>query len=376
MPNPRQDPDRIPGDNLRLVVTSSGNSRGFEFSGWESVEVARSIDSAAGSFALSVSGFTPWPIRSGDAVQLDIAGEPVITGHCDSMVASIDGKRRTVKVSGRDLAADLVDCSATNLPGEFVGLDLLRLAQEIARPYGVDVIAGSNLSSPIFPIFTLQQSESAWSAIERACRLRGFLAFSNASGQLQISKPAASSAEIDLRESPTGNVLAASVKISTKDRYSTYIVRGQAAGSDDGWGESVLAVEGRAADELVLRERTLVIIGEGPVTFASATDRAQWEATVRAARAAQLSVTVQGWRQYHPDGQLWRINQKVSVRIPSLQIEATMLIRSVKFARGNNGTVTELGLVRQDAYEPKPLVESSTDPFDDIASGEALEYEE
>jgi prophage tail gpP-like protein len=130
-------------------------------------------------------------------------------------------------------------------------------------------------------------------------------------------------------------------------------------------------VRGEAVDSGVRRtDRVLVLHAEESLTKEQAKIRAQWEATVRAARAAAVSVTVQGWRQ--ATGELWPVNARVAVRAPRLGIDGPMLITQATYeVSSEGGTTTQLSLKRPDAFTPEPVFEkrSKVQPWDEIRRG-------
>jgi len=373
-------PDDVRGDELELLVN------GTAWRGWRALSVSRSIEQAAGQFTLETrtGPLEPIPIRPGDEVVARLSGDVrLVTGVVDTLEGSSDGSRRSITLAGRDRTAQLVDCSAPAEPGEYLAMDLEELTRAIAEPFGVSVRRQAHIPAlgERFDSFKLQQGEKAWAAIERACRMRALLAHSDGDGRLVLARPGETFAAVELVEGE--NVLASTFRYSIADRFSTYTVKGQGSGSDQSWGETVAAVRGTATDPEIELFRPLLVLAEGRVTFSSAKDRAEWEATVRAARAAVVGVTVQGWRQGDPRerGPAWEINQRVPVRIPSLGIKREMLVQSVQFGRDlDAGTVTQLQLVRRDAYLPQPEVDAEENPFGELlgtgAYGEGFGLEE
>ena len=373
-------PDDVEADELELLVN------GTTWRGWRSLSVSRSLEQAAGQFQVETrtGSLEPLPIRPGDEVVARLSGGVnLVTGVVDTLEGSSDGQRRSITLAGRDRTAQLVDCSAPAEPGEYKELDLEELARSLAEPFGVTVVreVDSLALGARFPSFKLQHGEKAWAAIERACRLRGILAHSDGEGRLVLSRPGAELAAVELVEGE--NVLASTFRYTLADRFSLYTVKGQGSGSDASWGETVAAVEGNATDPEIELFRPLLVLAEGRVTFSSAEDRAQWEATVRAARAAQVGVSVQGWRQGDPRerGPAWQVNQRVPVRIPSLGIKRELLVQAIQFSRGlDGGTLGQLTLVRRDAYQPQPAVDTGENPFGEILGtagyGQGFELEE
>jgi len=351
-------PHDIRGDELELLV------EGRAFTGWESMTVARALDVVSARFSMVVSEREPFPIRPGQECTVRLAGTTIVTGQVDALELKGDANGRQFTVAGRDRTGDLVDCSELTDPGEWSDLSLLELAQEIANPFGIEVRALFTEELEDFFLFRRQPGETAWSAIERACRLRGVLAFSDGSGALILDRPASSSSATALVEGE--NLEEWAVRVDQSNRFRNYYVRGQTSGSDDYSGQLASEIEGQALDPAVRRFRPLLVLAEGAVTFDDAQDRANWEAAVRAARAARLEVTVQGWRQTAPAGPVWTINQLVPVRIPSARMRRTLLVDEVTFERSGAGTRTRLGLARPDAYRSQPVVED----FDDFLEGD------
>lgn len=338
-------------DELKLTVG------GRIYGGWEDVEISRRLETVAGGFRLSVTDrwsgqAQPWPILAGDACRLAINGETVIDGYVDQAAPSLDGGKRSLSVSGRDRTGDVVDCSAIHAAAEWHNIGLLRLAGILCEPFGVSVRTDVALSEP-FGKFAVQPGETAWEALERACRLRAVLATSDGAGGVLITRTGRQRAVDDLVQGE--NILAGDATFDMARRYSRYIVKGQGAGTDFSFGEAVAEVSGGAADAGVPRYRPLLVMAEGAATGGVAQQRAQWEATVRAARGAAANIKVQGWTQRN--GRLWLPNHLVRVTCPWLQLDGEMLIGGVTYRKSNaNGTTTTLQLMRPDALTPKPEV--------------------
>lgn len=348
---PSLDPHTEEPDDV--VVICNGRS----ISGWKSVEITRRLDAASGSFSLEIQHVEPWPIRAGDEVRILVGGTTVVTGYVDTIDAAIDANTTSLTVSGRDRTEDLVDCAAPESPAELRGVNLEELAQHLCAPLSIDVITRLPEDLP-FDVFRVNRGETGWSALERACRKRGVLAFPDERGFLVLAHPATSRSDRDLGD---GDYLAANLRWQQAERFRVYVVTGQRPGSDDSWGAAVSEIRGEASDLSVDRPRRLVRAAEGPVNQAQAEQYAQWMATFRAARAAQVSLQLQGWRQ-SPRGELWKVNQLVAVAIKRWRLEGELLlINAVKFSYPPRTTTLEL--VRRDAYAVEPQIDNERDPL-------------
>lgn len=326
---------------------------GTVYSGWEELTVSKSIEAIAGKFTLAVSSLDPFPILAGDECKLSLDGEVVITGWVDSVAADIDSSNRTVSVSGRDKAGDLVDCSALNDSQEFNDISFKSLMEKLVAPFGLKVTVIPSLEK--FTKFALQQ-ETVFSAIDRACKLRGVFPNSDNEGNIVFAEYGKTRSETGLALGQ--NVLSGSSSFDHTDRFRDYYVYGQQPGGENVYGDAAAKVDGKAKDSKIARYRPLIIVAEGAVNLGVAQQRAQWEAAVRAARAITLTVTVQGWKKA-PDAGLWQVNEIVSCDLQQLGVGGDMLIKDLSYKISNGGGVTtEIGLTRPDAYIKQPDLEA------------------
>lgn len=361
------------------IVTLTVNGRAW--SGWESMTVSRSMEALAASFSLQLTD--RWEpegeqlIVSPDSpCTIALGGDVVVTGYVDDVDIGLADGTHTLSVRGRDASADMVDCSAVHQPGEWAGVSLSDIAAKLAAPFQVRVSPGI-VSPERFEKFAIQPGETAYTALERACRLRGVLPMADGLGGIVLAKPATDRATEALVEGQ--NVLEESVHFSRRDRYSHYMVRGQNAGSDDTSGEAVAHVSGAATDAALTRYRPLLVTAEGRATKLTARNRARYEAVVRAGRSAEVSVSVAGWRQ--GDGSLWPVNALVSVLLPTLRVSCDLVITSVEFSLSGSGSTTQLTLRRPDAFadesafaQPEPVVRTATDPTPVAQAAELADY--
>src|SRR3546814_9072431 len=77
-----------------------------------------------------------WTIRAGEACRVLLGGEVVINGWIDSVAPSFSVDNHAIRVTGRDRAADLVDCAAVHKPGSWSGRKLEQIATELVKPFG------------------------------------------------------------------------------------------------------------------------------------------------------------------------------------------------------------------------------------------------
>ncbi|MCL1915665.1 MAG: phage tail protein [Desulfovibrionaceae bacterium] len=342
-----------------------------DWSYWKSAEITRQIDAISGAFSISLAdrwaaeGGEAMPLAAGMKCALLIGKDPVILGYIDKAAPALSASDHGIGVSGRDRSADLVDCSAVHSPGHWMNIDVLRLARELAGPFGVPVYAEGDIGAPI-PSFKLEQGETAFEALNRALKLRELLACPDGAGGLALLKVGGRRNRTVLKQGE--NILAASVDYDLTDRFSDYLVLGQQPGSDDLFGLEASAVHASARDAAVRRYRPLIIRAENAVDSGAAQQRAAWERAVRAARSVTVTVTVPGFRQGAVgslEGPLWRLNALTSVDIPYLRLRQELLVTRITCRRDDSsGSVTVLELKDPASFRPEPKIQEPAPLWD------------
>ncbi len=335
---------------MKVTLTVNGK----EYSGWKTVSITRSMESAAGTFDVSLtekwSGQEEsWPILPGSACVVSIDGETVISGYVDDFIPSFDARSHTIRVTGRDKTCDLVDCSAIWKAGQWQNRNLLQIARDLCSPFGITVKAETSVGAA-FKTLTIQAGESVFEVLESAARQRGVLLVSNGMGGLLITRASDTLIKTALIEGE--NLLSASGQFSHKDRFSQYRVMGENAGSDFTTAQHNAKASATVTDKAIKRHRPLVIMAEQQGDAAKLKERAQWEANVRTGRGSTIQAVVQGWT--HADG-LWKPNTRVHVTSKKLKVDRPMLITSATFTLDEAGTKTDLSLCLPDAFKLLPI---------------------
>jgi prophage tail gpP-like protein len=333
---------------------------GLDYGGWKTVRITRSIEQLAGSFELGVS--ERWRtvdearrILPGEKCELEIEGTPVITGYVDELRVDYDANSHNVHVTGRDATGDLVDCSAIKGSGQFKGRTIEQIATDLCKPFGIDVSLadGVDAGKP-FTSFALQEGETVFEALARMAKIRALLLTSDGEGGLVITRAGVERCSTVLKNGL--NILGAAGSLDFKDRFSTYMVKAQAPGTDYWNAASAAHVRGVATDPVVKRYRPQIVVGESQADGLSAKDRAIWQSQLRAARSLNITVRVQDW--LHDEG-LWQPNTVVHVVDEWLQLDHDLLVKQCTFTQDDRqGTITELALCDPQAFKLIPLKES------------------
>lgn len=329
---------------------------GTRYAGWKSVDVRRGLEQVADSFEVSLaerwSERSPMPIKPGSEAVVRIDGEPVLTGYVDEVLPSYDARSHTIAVSGRSKTADLVDCSGPDASYE-APMTVLDVARELAGPFGIGVSAEANVGEPLQNP-AIEEGEPYAEAIVRLARHRALLVVPDVEGNLVLTQ--APRRQISTQLVLGENILKASGRFSTRDRFSEVMVHGQGVASDSWSGEAASEPAGTAKDPGIDRYRPTLVGASTPVDSQACTERAEWEVRQRIGRSRGVTYTLNGW--YHADG-LWTPGDEVVIRDPWLGLDgASWIVAEVQLLRGSNGERAELRVVPASAYDLRATPEA------------------
>lgn len=327
---------------------------GQPWNGWETLSYSRSIERMGGSFQVTLMqkpevGFLSATMRIGLPVQLEIDGQTVLDGYIDDVEHSYDEGSANISVAGRDKTGDLIDCAATvNGPFEFNNQRLEKIIAQVIKPFGITLAVDADTGAP-FRRVAIQPGETAYAFIDRICRFRAILPVSDGIGGLVLVKPAGEKSPGRLVYGQ--NIRRGQVQMHGAERFSLYVLKGQAEGFDSSTAGEISAGEGRATDTRITRYRPTVIMAETQGFTQTLTERAEWERNVRRGRGNTATYTVPGWYADAATQTLWKPNTLVWVDDAARQINREMLITSMTLERGSQGTLTTLELAVPEAYE-------------------------
>lgn len=340
----------MPAD-VRLLVN------GRKYGGWEGVRITVSMERLVGSFDLTAfdrwgGQSEPWAIAEEDACKVEVKDRQVIEGYVDGRSIALSATQRELRFRGKDTPAKLAECSAVLDKWTFRGATVADVAEKVAAPFGIRVSVQPGLALPRpKKKIVVSPGDSAYQAIEAAARAAGVLVVSDGRGGILITRAGTARASVSLVEGK--NLMGVTVDYDGTDRFHRYLVLTQVAGTAKASGRHT-RVRAEATDPGVRRtDRVLVIRPEKSMTADFAKRRADWEARVRAAKAETVSAVVRGWEQRSGED-LWLPNQLVGVHSPSIGVSGEMLISQVEYSLDDGGEVTQLRLVRPDAFTPEP----------------------
>ena len=380
-------PPRIPPPggpfSSRVTVTING----FQFQQVVRLMVSRDLANIAGVFDVVLVDDTrlfralpfAWgrpeggpETRQGQPITIAIDKEPVLIGWIDRASFRWSGEDIECHLQGRDKTGDLVDCAALpNGPAEFRGVDLLHVAEQVCKPFGIPVKAEVSVGAP-FTQLALQPHMTALALLESGARQRSILLVSDGVGGLLLTRGGNSKAPAALRLGE--NVQEITAEFDWTHRFSEYIVKQTSTRTNTG-GAPLLTTApplaasggsfygpftvqemrniintGRAIDPEVTRYRPTVRLTRTQSGMTSVQEQAEWMLRLARGLSDSVQLRVLDWRA-GPGLALWRPNAVTQVWDPYSGLDKEMLIAGVAHRLGPEGAVTDLRIAGRTAYD-------------------------
>ena len=343
-------------NNDDVVLSITGNGFTNSISGWTDVRISRGIERMPSDFDISMSEIFPGAnqiiARPGMPCTIDIGSDRVITGYIDRVINSIGAEEHPIRIIGRGMCQDLVDCSAVWHGGQFLNQTVFQIAQHVAKPFGIDVLCAT--PGAAFPQVCMTPGESPFALVSRLCMIRGLLCYEDEYGNWILGGVGSDGTGGGIEQG--ANVERASLILAMDQRFSDYTVIQQgAAFLADAIGNQALAVY-TVKDAQTPRFRPKYIMVEnGDAGDSVAIRRAQWEANRRLGRGYALTVTIDSWRDL--DGDLWYPNTLAPLDIPALKIaKQSWIIGDVAYTTGLQGKHCEMTIMPPHAFDVEPIL--------------------
>jgi prophage tail gpP-like protein len=356
----------VPDDTVTLLVN------GTEITGWTNVTIDRSLDRVPSYFTLGLTDRNPTDasllsIEPGYGCQVKIGKDIVISGWIDRVAPSFSPNSHAIRVIGRSLCEDLVDCSISPdilVGGQIFSSSLLQLATDLCTPFKIPVAAAAGANVAIAGPggsalkFNAVLTETPWNLIERVARYVGVLVYDMPDGSLMIAN--AGTSVMDSGFAQGANIERASVSYAVDERYSVYypsLMSTNFFGNNAVGGMPMAPVKDNFAGA-VTRLRPLIIVSDQfqwgkPM----AEMQAQWEAARRYGHSQAVHLTCDKWRDRA--GTLWTPNAYAPLNLPGLKLTppSPWIIGSVSFIKdADRGTVADIVMMPRQAFAPEPFI--------------------
>lgn len=159
-------------------------------SAWSRYQIDSDFLIPADAWSVSLGlpdGVFPSGITRGVPVQVKIGTDTVMVGRVDSIQRNIARQQCTLSLTGRDGAANLVDCAAPVFTSRQLGLEEVIAA--IVRPLGITKIRIDAESAIRNDKVSIEPGERAWDALVRAAAGRGLWPWFEPDGTLVVGGP-------------------------------------------------------------------------------------------------------------------------------------------------------------------------------------------
>lgn len=319
---------------------------------WDGWSVESDLLTPADGFELEL--FTrdtvqlPEALVEGAACTLTLGRDQVLTGQLDEIEHDVSKRGIFIRVTGRDKAAVLVDCSAP-----FVSMREASLAQilkEVVTPLGITKLEVRAAGKPIRRRVQVEPGQSGWEALLQVAEANGLWPWVEPDGLLVIGGPDYTSTpvgELIMRTDGKGNnVERLSVRRSIAGRYSQVTVLGQHGQYDNDGLDTAGKTHMRSVikDDVLARRgifRPKIIIDSASESQDMATTKARKVLSDSRLEGFEIRAVVKGFRA--PNGAVWKPGQRVIVRSEPHGLDATYFImaRTLRLTRGQ-GAYTEL----------------------------------
>lgn len=348
--------------------------KGVSYTGWSAIEVSQSLDQMCGTFGFTVSDrhtSNPgeWDIKIGDYCEVEVNSKIIASGYLEEPVIQYDATSHSVQFSGRDITAELVDCSYVDDTGnnrnEWKGQTLRRLVSTLCDPFGISVDVDLSIlteAETVISEMTTNEGDGVAELIKKVCDHKALLPISYGDGRLTLTRAGSKKATDSLELGK--NIKACNFTCSDRERYNKYIAKGSSAEDEFKGLVSITSAFGEYIDGGIRRYRPLVILVDGDSTKDKCQNIAKFQASRRAGASRSVQYTIQGWTQ--SDGTPWSLNSMVRVKDHYCRINDTRLISALHFTKNSTGgETTNITLSQKEAYEiqekPIKIVESFWD---------------
>jgi len=340
-------PNKVQDESVRLSI---GGLAHEEWDGWS---VESDLLTASDGFELELytkdAVRLPKVLAEGAPCTLTLGKDRVLTGQVDEFEHDISRQGIAMRITGRDRAAALVDCSAP-----FVSMreaSLAEIIDQVVKPLGIDQVEIRAANAKTRRRIQIEPGQSAWEALLLVAEANGLWPWVEPDGRLIVGGPDYNAAPVGtlvLREDGVGNnVQRMSVRRSIANRYSQITVLGQHGQYDnDGLDSKRAHLRSVIQDETLARRgifRPKVIIDSASENQDMATTRARKLLADSRLEGFEIRAVVMGYRA--DSGVVWSPGQRVVVRSEPHGLDATyfLMSRTLRLTRGE-GAITELRL--------------------------------
>lgn len=344
---------------IRLVVA------GFECTAWDYVSVDSQIDTAADGWSLTVwndGSSVQAAIKGGAPVQLFYGSELILTGIVDSFSQAITLNGNGINLSGRDLAGQLIDCSAAIYSARKINLEQFikdSVIGKVSPLAQLRIDLADPLESYLKYKISIEPGESIWDALVKLAASAGQFVWFTADGTLTIGDPFANPYVVQtplvmMRSGTGNNILEAQYDEDVGDVFNTIKLIGQTAEAQH--------ISAETQSDTPYTFPRLKIVSTGDIET-----QAEADAAINKMKhdndlqAYSLKLVVDGWTV---DGKVWQTGWQIKLQSDVLlraNAQWVVIGRTLKLSR-TAGKTTELNLKRRGDWAQPLIYKDKTTP--------------
>ena len=343
----------MPSQNDVLILSIGGRSH----ADWITYEIDSDLLTPADAWRVSLGGAHALPevVQPGADCVMRYGTDTVMVGVVDEIAEQLDKRGHSISLSGRDLAGQLLDCSAPVF--NELEVPLSKIVKAICDPLKITQRRIDAAATQTRHKVSTTPGQTSWEVLQNAAEANGLWPWFDPSGTLILGRPdvpkEAAATLIMSRDNPAqNNVLSATFTRNLTDVYSEVRVLGQAAGSEG--VRAMRGVWGSAKAGNPPRYRLKISTDYESDNHKIAEARAKKELDDGLLKSRCVSCTVRGHRT--DAGLLWTPGMRVSLKLDALGVTGVWLLMSRTLRGGrDSGTLTELkfypdGLWQVDAH--------------------------
>lgn len=324
---------------------------------WSRVYVRKSLDEICSYIEVETSPLDRSRIHTHDKIQVRYWNDymlrqpdpknqtrPVATCFIDEIDLEVSAKRRSLVVNGRSSARDIIDSTWS---GSISSAKLLAVVKEVAKPYGVKVwhMPTSSDGTKLVTDFSWE-NESPWQKLIQESDNQGYLINSNQLGELYVWPVATGSRPEPFSLDEGRGTISIKDRESGAEQFNTYIFKGDSK-------------EVTKYDTGCRTKRMLTVnLSDRTLDEAALQRRIQTEMLRR--RNRRVTVGLRNWGlseailermgNLKEKEVLWELNFFTPVKVPSLELNTSMLVSQVEYRADPKALTCDVQLSKAEAY--------------------------
>jgi prophage tail gpP-like protein len=340
-----------PADRVQILI---GGKMHADWTGYR-VDSHLLTPADAWRVTLGKPSTAPAEIVEGALFELRVGADPVMVGRVDEIEDEVGGGRSSLEITGRDLAGQLLDCSAPIFTRRQASLDEILAA--VVKPFGLKTPRIDADKTERREKISVEPGDSAWNVLAHVAEANGLWPWMAPDGTLIVGGPdyaAPVQAHLVMRHTGVGNNLERLARRRALcRRYSEVTVLGQTHGTESAQGRHNL--KGRARDTGVPFHRPLIVTDHEIDNQALADARARKLIADGRLDALGLSATVRGHRidaaGLPGHGKLWTPGMRLALKSEPHAIDGVFFLIGRTFTGGRDQpTQTHLELVEDGVW--------------------------